>query len=108
MFDMASRILLKEDEDAANVIHKSMLGCGVKFVLGSKVVAVEPMNGSWIKLKTANGQTYECSHLLIATGRKPNVCNLSLDAAKVEHDEVNGIKVNDFLQTSNANIYAAD
>ena len=45
------------------------------------------------------------SHLLVATGRTPNLSALNLDAAKVDHD-ARGITVNKRLRTSNPRIYA--
>jgi pyruvate/2-oxoglutarate dehydrogenase complex dihydrolipoamide dehydrogenase (E3) component len=45
------------------------------------------------------------SHLLVATGRKPNVKGLNLERAGVKYD-ANGIKVNQQLGTSNARVYA--
>ena len=55
-----------------------------------------------------NGAEYslEVDALLIATGRKPNVSGIGLEAAGVEYDLRAGIKVNDNLQTTNRNIYA--
>jgi pyruvate/2-oxoglutarate dehydrogenase complex dihydrolipoamide dehydrogenase (E3) component len=47
----------------------------------------------------------KATHLLVATGRKPNVKSLSLDRAGVDFTE-EGIKVNDQLRTSNRRIYA--
>lgn len=45
------------------------------------------------------------SHLLIATGRKPNIEKLNLEKATVEYTK-HGIKVGDDLRTSNKSIYA--
>ena len=45
------------------------------------------------------------SHLLIATGRAPNVAGLGLDAASIEHDG-SGIVVDRRLRTSNRRVYA--
>ena len=45
------------------------------------------------------------THLLVATGRKPNLKSLSLDRAEVAYTE-EGIKVNEQLKTSNRRIYA--
>lgn len=60
-----------------------------------------------IKVVTADGTEYVFSQLLIATGRKPNVEGMGLEAAKIEFDTVRGVKVNDFLETSNPKVYAA-
>jgi len=45
--------------------------------------------------------------ILTGTGRVPNVTGLNLEAAGVDYDAATGIRVDDFLQTSNPRIYAA-
>ena len=45
------------------------------------------------------------SHLLVATGRKPNIDGLRLDAAGIEHDR-RGIRVDSRLRTSNRRVLA--
>ena len=45
--------------------------------------------------------------ILVGAGRCPNVENLNLAAAGVEYDQNLGVKVNDYLQTTNPKIYAA-
>lgn len=49
--------------------------------------------------------TKEVDVLLIAAGRTPNVTNLGCETAGVEYDKF-GIKVNQYLQTANPDIYA--
>ncbi len=49
--------------------------------------------------------TIKGSHLLVATGRKPNIENLNLENAKVEFSRF-GIKVGANLRTTNKSIYA--
>src|SRR5205085_1579569 len=44
--------------------------------------------------------------LLVAVGRRPNVEGLGLEQAGVEYD-ARAVKVNDYLQTANRNVYAA-
>jgi pyruvate/2-oxoglutarate dehydrogenase complex dihydrolipoamide dehydrogenase (E3) component len=45
--------------------------------------------------------------VLVGAGRVPNVEGLNLDAAGVRHDRKEGVQVNDRMQTTNRNIYAA-
>jgi pyruvate/2-oxoglutarate dehydrogenase complex dihydrolipoamide dehydrogenase (E3) component len=45
--------------------------------------------------------------ILAGIGRAPNVEGMNLEAAGVQYDIKTGILVNDFLQTTNARIYAA-
>ena len=118
MLNRSDRILGKEDIDAANVVKTSMAKCGVKFVTGLKFKNVGYKDASigfksgivvTIENNKKGGATekYEFDHIIIATGRKPNVNGLDLETAKVKYDTRKGIEVNDYLQTSNKNIYAA-
>jgi pyruvate/2-oxoglutarate dehydrogenase complex dihydrolipoamide dehydrogenase (E3) component len=45
--------------------------------------------------------------ILVGTGRVPNVDGLNLEAAGVDFDTITGIRVDDFLCSSNRRIYAA-
>ena len=47
----------------------------------------------------------DASHLLIATGRRPNISELGLDEAGIAHDD-RGIKVKPTMKTSNKRVYA--
>ena len=43
---------------------------------------------------------------LVATGRKPNVKGIGLEAAGVEYDNVRGVVIDDLMRTSNPNVFA--
>jgi pyruvate/2-oxoglutarate dehydrogenase complex dihydrolipoamide dehydrogenase (E3) component len=45
--------------------------------------------------------------LLVATGRRPNVTGMDLEKAGIDYDSRTGITVNDKLQTTNKNVFAA-
>jgi pyruvate/2-oxoglutarate dehydrogenase complex dihydrolipoamide dehydrogenase (E3) component len=45
--------------------------------------------------------------ILVGAGRAPNVEGLNLEALGVEYDAKHGVKVNDYLQTTNPKIFAA-
>ena len=45
--------------------------------------------------------------ILVGAGRMPNVERLGLNAADVDYDRTAGVRVDDFLRTSNPRIYAA-
>lgn len=49
--------------------------------------------------------TIKASHVLVATGRRPNIQDLNLSAAGVEFTE-KGIKVDKYLRSTNSRIYA--
>lgn len=100
-------VLTREDPDAARVVRKALEADGVTFRIGSSIAGV---SGSGERLKVhvaepAGEQIIECTHILVATGRKPSTGSLNLEAAGVTHD-AKGIKVDTSLRTSNRRVYA--
>ncbi|MGV0026949.1 mercuric reductase [Phormidesmis priestleyi] len=101
-------ILDREDDDAAEIIQQTFLREGVQLFLQCTVERVEKTSeGKVIHFKNLNGN--DCvtvDEILIGVGRSPNVEKLNLEAIGVEYDK-RGVKVNDYLQTTNPKIYAA-
>lgn len=108
LFDLAPRLLPREDEDMSAVVYKQFKREGIDLHLGIKVLKLEHANGEVRVLleHPQQGQYWlSGSHMLIAAGRKPNLENLGLRLAGVELD--NGRLILDArLRTSNKNIYA--
>jgi len=101
------KALGKEDPELAEVVIKKLVEEGLSIREGAKVERVDHRMGV-VKLQIAgpNGmETIEGNHILVATGRRPNVDGLNLDAAGVAFDQ-RGIKVGPSLQTTNSRIYA--
>ncbi len=82
---------------------------GVKFHFKTRVVKVEKKNGEIVVEASGNeGKLFiDAEMLFIATGRKPNTDALRLENAGVRVDGRGFIKVNEKMETSNPNIYAA-
>ena len=108
LFDLAPRLLPREDEDVSAVIHHQFKQDGIELHLGIQVLKLKRENGETRVLleHPQHGQYWlSGSHLLIAAGRKPNLENLGLEQAGVALE--NGRLVLDArLRTSNHNIYA--
>ena len=51
-------------------------------------------------------KTIEADEILVGAGRAPNIDGLKLDQVGVDFDRY-GVRVNDYLQTTNPKIYAA-
>ncbi|KPU63198.1 hypothetical protein EP1X_05370 [Thermococcus sp. EP1] len=77
---------------------------GIKVVTNAPVKEVEKRADSFV-VKTPQGN-FEVNLVVHGAGRIPNVDDLGLEVAGVEYDE-KGIKVNEYMQTTNENIYAA-
>ncbi|PHQ33899.1 mercuric reductase [Rhodopirellula bahusiensis] len=100
-------ILPKEDREAADIVQKAMLADGVQLLCCGHDLEIK--NDGGIRLTVdSHGQHYDqpVDQLLVAVGRAPNVEKLNLDAVGVKFDK-NGVDVNDNLQTTNPNIFAA-
>jgi mercuric reductase len=78
-------------------IHTGVIPQGISEENGRKVVTVE-INGE--------KREFRAEQVLMATGRTPNTQELGLAEVDVELDERGFIKVNDRMETTNANIYA--
>lgn len=109
LFHNAPHILNREDSDAAEIIQQSFVRDGIRLVLGCKTKKVEKRNGDKVIHIECGGDTEAITvdEILVGAGRAPNVEGLHLEAAGVQYDRREGIKVNNHLQTSNPSIYAA-
>ncbi|HXE11422.1 MAG TPA: mercuric reductase [Bryobacteraceae bacterium] len=101
-----SEILPREDQDVASELRKALEAEGIGFLLEAKTKRVST-NGRQITLEfSGSHEPLTGTHLLIATGRKPNTDTLDLDKAGVQVDERGYIKVNGRLETSAPGIWA--
>jgi len=103
------QILPREDKDAAERVAKALRRDGLEFILSCDITRVEKRDrDKVIHLACAEGRRdIIVDAILVGAGRVPNVEGLNLDAAGVRHDGKEGVLVNDRLQTTNRNIYAA-
>ena len=109
IIELGEQLLAREDIDVAEEVCKILREDGIDVRLKASAGRVEAGAQGEIQL-TVNSDGGEVpvngSHLLIATGRRPNVDHLNLGAAGVEMDERGYVKINDRLETNVAGIYA--
>jgi pyruvate/2-oxoglutarate dehydrogenase complex dihydrolipoamide dehydrogenase (E3) component len=101
--------LPREERDAAQILARSMARDGVNIILNTQVVGARPENGQ-VRLQTENyGECREvlADRVLVSVGRVPQLEGLNLESAGITFDPYEGIKVDDFLRTSNPRVYAA-
>ena len=101
------RILPREDQDVSKAIAQVLQSEGVRLVTKARVLKAELCEGKKVVSVKQGEQivTFEADEILLAAGRQPNIDELHLDAAGIA-STVQGIKVNDYLQTTTANIFA--
>jgi len=107
VIEMAT-MLAKDDPEASRVVTAALRKEGVSLRAEHQVTAVRASDlGVVVTAKDRSGQDVEIagSHLLVAVGRKPNVDDLGLKAAGVNH-KPHGIEVDNRLRTSNKRIFA--
>lgn len=109
LFQRGSHLLNKEDADAAEIIQNVFIREGIRLILGSEVKRVmKTGEGKTLYFKSkGQEESITVDEILVGVGRAPNVEGLNLEAVGVEYDKQQGVKVNDYLQTTNPKIYAA-
>ncbi|MBD2200962.1 mercuric reductase [Calothrix sp. FACHB-1219] len=109
LFHRSSHILNKEDAEAAEILQKVLIKEGIRLVLNAKLEEVVTVTEGKRLYFSANGNrdSVTVDEILVGAGRAPNVEGLNLEAVNVEYDQRHGVKVNDYLQTTNPKIYAA-
>ena len=109
LFHNGSHILNKEDAEAAEILQKVLMSEGIRVVLNSQLEEVVTVTEGKRLYFSSNGRrdSVTVNEILVGAGRAPNVEGLNLEAVGVEYDKRHGVKVNDYLQTTNPKIYAA-
>lgn len=103
----AARALSREDPELAAIAIRRLTAEGVILREGVRILRVEP-RGAGVRVMIEHGSIEEPvdgSHLLIATGRRPNVEGLGLEIARVAFDR-GGVKVKASMRSTNRRVYA--
>jgi len=102
------QILPREDADVAGELQKALEGEGVEFVLNARTTSAERRDKEIaLSVEVGGGRrTLTGSHLLVATGRRPNSDDLGLEEAGVATDQRGYIMVNSRLETNVPGIWA--
>ncbi len=109
LFEAMHGLLPREDHEASEIVRKALDRDKVEFLCCVDIENVERFGEvRKVRFKSKHGQsgTPEFDAVLVGVGRAPNVEGLNLEAAGVAYEKT-GVKVDDFLRTSNPNIYAA-
>jgi len=102
------QIVPREDPEVAAELENALEADGIEFLLNARTSHVEQKGGSLVLTGAMDQKAFSVSgsHLLVATGRRPNTDHMGLAKAGVETDEKGFIKVNDKLETNVPGIWA--
>lgn len=103
-----SKFIAREDRDVADAVYDVLSKKGIDFKLNAKVIGLKDTQEGTILSYEGAGDAVELhvDAVLLATGRKPNVDSLNLEAIGVKLDERGAIQVDAHLRTSVSHIWA--
>jgi pyruvate/2-oxoglutarate dehydrogenase complex dihydrolipoamide dehydrogenase (E3) component len=109
LIERNEQLVYREDEDVTEALAGLFRDEGVETFLNAKIKRVTGKSGKGVQVVIEqNGveRALEGSHLLVATGRKPNTEGMGLELAGIEVTERGYLKVNERLQTTAAGVWA--
>jgi pyruvate/2-oxoglutarate dehydrogenase complex dihydrolipoamide dehydrogenase (E3) component len=102
VIELGPRLIAREDEDVSQAIVGFLEDEGIDLRVDSKIAGVAKLGDSIGVTVQSDGRTSQVvgTHLLLATGRRPNTDDLGLDKAGIATDARGYIPVDDQLRTS--------
>jgi pyruvate/2-oxoglutarate dehydrogenase complex dihydrolipoamide dehydrogenase (E3) component len=98
-------LLGHEDVEASAAIEGVFREEGIALLLGARAAAVAGGEGR-VSVRLSTGATVEGSHLLVATGRRPNTDDLGCDLGGVKLDGRGFVAVDDQYRTTAPGVFA--
>ncbi|MBO0734445.1 MAG: FAD-containing oxidoreductase, partial [Methylocapsa sp.] len=108
VIELAPRLIAREDQDVSDAVAEILKREGIAVHTGSECLSIA-RNGDEIAVQVRCPEGPEKvtgSHLLIATGRRPNTDDLSFEKAGIAVNTKGYIEVDDFLETNVPGIFA--
>lgn len=102
----SGRILTSEDDEVSEVMQGILSEEGIEFVLGSRAEKVEK-SGSGLTLTLSGGETLECTDVLVASGRAPNIEALDLATVGLSAEKGGFVGVDEHCRTGVEGLWAA-
>jgi pyruvate/2-oxoglutarate dehydrogenase complex dihydrolipoamide dehydrogenase (E3) component len=102
------RLISREDEDVSQAVAGFLKEEGIDVRVNSAIVGVETQGKAIAAKVESTGRVSQItgSHLLVATGRRPNTDDLGLDKAGIGTDARGYIQVDDQLRTNIPGVWA--
>lgn len=109
VLELLPRIVPFEDEEISQVLSEELQAEGLRLVTGfsTEVVAYQDKRFTLTGLVNGTKLDFSAEQLLIATGRRPNTAGMGLQEVGIEMGKLGEVTVNETLQTSLLDVYAA-
>ncbi|HEU0052152.1 MAG TPA: mercuric reductase [Longimicrobium sp.] len=105
LIDGNPHLMSREDPELSEALEGAFRDDGITLRLGSGVASVEAAEGG-VRVRLKDGTMVDGSHLLVATGRRPNTDELGCEAGGIALDEKGFVTVDDGYRTSAEGVYA--
>lgn len=105
VFEFMPEIINHADSDISEKLKSYLTEDGINIFTDTTVEKVQKNSGG-IRLTTKGGDVYEFEKLMLNAGVRGNTKNMSIEASGVEIDDRGFINVDEYLQTTNPNIWA--
>lgn len=108
IIERGPRLVAREDEDVSEAVREIVENEGVSVVTNAGDFRIGKADGGVTVDMQCNGVAKQVSgsHLLVASGRRPNTGDLGLDRAGIDVDGRGFIKVDDQLRTNVPGVWA--
>ena len=107
LIELAHRLLIREDEDAADAVRAALAADGVTILTGAKAIGCDGQGASGSLTLEIGGDRHrvDFDHLLLAVGRVPRLTGFGLEDLGIP--TAGTITTDAYLQTLFPNIHAA-
>jgi pyruvate/2-oxoglutarate dehydrogenase complex dihydrolipoamide dehydrogenase (E3) component len=108
VIELGPRLISREDEDVSQAVAGFLKEEGIDVRVDSRMIGVEKRGNSVAVKIESSGRISQIAgtHMLVATGRRPNTDDLGLDKAGIATDARGYIQVDDQLRTNISGIWA--
>jgi len=110
VIDRNARLVHREDKDVSDALLELFRDEGIDVVTSTRITRVQGKSGESVKVtaqRDGSELVLEGTHLLVAAGRTPNTKGIGLEVAGVETTDRGYIKVNERLETTAPDVWAA-
>jgi pyruvate/2-oxoglutarate dehydrogenase complex dihydrolipoamide dehydrogenase (E3) component len=109
LLEKSPYLMRHEDDDVCEEITSFLKEDGLEILTDTKVIKFSKVGESLIEVTLdikGEKSVVTCSHVLLASGRKPQTENLGLSNTAVTCDDRGHINVNEYLETDAKDVYA--
>jgi pyruvate/2-oxoglutarate dehydrogenase complex dihydrolipoamide dehydrogenase (E3) component len=103
--DPGPHLLARSEPEASRAVEEVFRAEGTRVLTGARAEEISGGAGA-VAVRLSTGETLRGTHLLVATGRRPNTDDLGCERGGIALDDDGSVKVDDHYRTSAPGVYA--